>query len=392
MSARKALLRLFDERIQDAGIEVHCNPRSYSLGRKEGPATAIRVHRERFFPRVLAYGNLGMGEAFIDRDFTVERGSLAELLTILLRNGVGEDFARRPTLVLRALLIRLRNLFTGAQRSVRAHYDAGPDLFAAFLDPTLTYSCGYALSPDDSLEQLQQQKLDRICRKLRLDSDSRLLDIGCGFGGLLIHAATHYGARGVGVTLSHDQHRIAQERIAEAGLADRLSVRLDDFANIAGPFNRVASVGMIEHLRLARYREFFRYISRVLTADGIGLVHGISRSTRRNQQDPFIQKYVFPRSNTPSLTELADPIERSGLAIVDADNIGPHYAPTLRAWLDRFLQNRGRLDPARYDQRFLRMWEYYLACGVAAAEASDGALYQVLFTKDYPSKRWLSRV
>jgi cyclopropane-fatty-acyl-phospholipid synthase len=392
MSARNALLRLFEERLDDVRIEVRCNPHTFTLGRGVDTVAAIRVHDERFFDRVLGYGNLGMGEAFIDGDFTVEQGTLTGFLTALLRNRVGEGFERRPALVLRALAVRVRNLFAGAPRSVRAHYDLGPDLFESFLDSTLTYSCGYAVSEADTLEQLQQQKLERICRKLRLNETSRLLDIGCGFGGLLLHAARRFGVRGIGVTLSHDQYRIASERIAAAGLSDRIEIRLADFAEIPGPFNRVVSVGMIEHLRIARYGAYFRYIANVLDRDGIGLVHGIARTTERNVQDPFIQKYIFPRSNTPSLSEVARPLERNGLAIVDVDNVGPHYAPTLRAWRDRFLGNRHTLEPARYDLAFQRMWEYYLSCGVAAAEASDAAVYQVLFTNDYPSPRWARRV
>lgn len=393
MSARDAFLRLLDERLRDAHAVFRLDRGDFRVGAATAPCIAtLRVHRPRFFSRVLGYGNLGMGEAFIDGDFTVEQGALTGFLTALLRNRVGEGLERQPAFLLRAAGIRLRNLVAGAPRSVRAHYDLGVELFESFLDSSLTYSCGYALTPGDTLEQLQWQKLDRICRKLRLEPGRRLLDIGCGFGGLLIHAATHHGVTGVGVTLSRDQHRVAQQRIAAAGLADRLTVRLADFAEIEGPFDRIVSVGMIEHLRPARYLGYFRHIASSLASDGVGLVHGIGRTTERNVQDAFIQKYVFPRSNTPSLSELALPLEQSGLAIVDADNVGPHYAPTLRAWLDRFLQNRARLDQKLYDPYFQRMWEYYLACGLAAAVASDAAVFQVLFTKDYPAQRWSHRV
>lgn len=393
MSARDALLRLFDQRLRDAHAVFRLDGQGLRVGPVAAPCiAAIRVHRPRFFSRVLGHGNLGMGEAFIDGDFEVEQGTLTDFLAALLRNRVGEGLDRTPSFLLRAAAIRLRNLVSGAPRSVRAHYDLGIELFESFLDSSLTYSCGYALTGQDSLEQLQFQKLDRICRKLRLEPGRRLLDIGCGFGGLLIHAARHHGVTGVGVTLSRDQFSVAQNRIAAAGLADRLTVRLVDFAQIEDQFDRIVSVGMIEHLRPARYRRYFRHIAALLKPDGVGLVHGIGRTTARNEQDAFIQKYVFPRSNTPSLSELAVPLEKSGLAIVDVDNVGPHYAPTLRAWLERFIENRGRLDKKRYDPFFQRMWEYYLACGLAAAVASDAAVFQVLFTKDYPSQRWSTRI
>jgi cyclopropane-fatty-acyl-phospholipid synthase len=394
LGAREALTGLFNQNITDARILLRTPAGDIPVGRDDGrqPDVTVRVHRERFFSRVLGYGNLGMGEAFIDGDFDIEQGSLPEFLTILLRNRVGDGIERRPLLLARAALIRLRGLVAGAPRSVRAHYDLGPDLFRSFLDDSLSYSCGYALTPGDSLEQLQRQKLDRICRKLRLAPGMRVLDIGCGFGGLLIHAATHHGVQGVGVTLSHDQRDLAMARIAAAGLADRLSVRLCDYAEVSESFDRVVSVGMVEHLRASRYGDYFRHIARALSADGIGLVHGISRTTARNSHDPFIQKYVFPRSSTPSLSELAGRIERCGMAIVDVENIGPHYAPTLRAWLERFLRNRDGLDHRRYDLPFQRMWEYYLSCGTAAAVASDGAVFQVLFTKKYPSDSWCHRV
>ena len=276
--------------------------------------------------------------------------------------------------------------------NVQRHYDAGDELFAAFLDPTMTYSCGYMASPDDSLEKMQRNKFERICRKLELRPGDRLLDIGCGFGGLLIHAATHHCAHGVGVTNSRRHCARGQENVARAGLADRIEIRSDDFTRVTERFDRVVSVGMMEHVPRREYAAYFAAIARVLAPDERGLVHTIGCAGSTNDHDPFIQKYIFPGSGQPRLSEIAGGLERERLAILDVENIVRHHGHTILRWLANFRRNRGSLDPARHDDRLCRMFEYYFHCGIAAAFAAESAVFQVLFAADAAAPMRLHRV
>lgn len=390
-AAGRFLVDLLDRFLVGGRVCFRIGESEISAGPPGGSETVLRVQDPGFFARVVRYGNLGLGEAFMNGEFTVEEGELHEFLTACLRSRFEERFRRDVRLVARALYHRTRALLEGTTRNVREHYDIGEDLFETFLDGSMSYSCGYVRSPADDLETLQVAKMDRICRKLRLRSEDRLLDIGCGFGGLLIFAAREHGIRGTGVTLSRLHAESASRRVAEAGLADRIEIRLADFGAITGAYERVVSVGMLEHVPRRRYRAYFRTIARSLVPDGLGLVHAIGCNAARNRHDPFIQRYVFPGSNQPRLSEIAGGLERAGLAVLDVENIAQHYAYTILGWLDRFRANRGSLA-GRYEESFLRMWEYYLHCGIAAGFASDGAVYQTLFAADPSARPPLTRV
>jgi cyclopropane-fatty-acyl-phospholipid synthase len=384
---------LLDRCLVDASIAFRTPITSRIAGRgPDAPTIAVTVRHERVFERTLALGNLGLAEAYMDRDFEVEEGTLADLLTVLLRNRLDERVGDHPRLALRIALVRVRNLIRGGRRNVRAHYDQGDDLFECFLDASMTYSCGYAVAESDELEALQWNKLDRICRKLRLISGMRLLDIGCGFGGLLIHAARHYGVNGVGVTNSAAHREGASRRIHAAGLGDRVTIMEADFSRISGRFDRVASVGMLEHVPPRRYAAYFGAIAKHLEPRGLGLVHAIGCNAPRNVHDPFTQAYVFPDSHQPRLSDIARHLETNRLPILDVENIVRHYGYTVAHWLRRFQANQATLDPVKYDARFRRMWEYYLSCGIAAAAASESAVYQVLFTNDCTLDLPLARV
>ena len=391
--ARRTFLSLLDGHLAAGRVTFRVGGERIDVGGGSASAAVVRVHRERFFERVLDQGNLGLGEAYMDGDWEVEEGSLEGLLETFLRARLDGRLAGDRRVVLMVLGLQLTNRFRPRQWShVQRHYDLGDDLFELFLDDALTYSCGYQISPDDSLEALQRQKFDRICHKLELKPGDRLLDIGCGFGGLLIHAARHFGISGVGITTSRRHATKGGERIAAAGLSGRLSIELRDHRTVEGRFDKVVSVGMIEHLPRREYGRYFGRIAAVLAPNGKGLVHGIGCNADRNRHDPFIQKYIFPGSGQPKLSVLAAACEKNGLAVLDVENMIRHYAETSRRWLARFRENSGRLDPARYDAAFRRMWEYYLACCVAGATASDGALYQILFARDYATTMPLHRV
>lgn len=391
--ARRVFLDALSEHLAGARIVFRTEDGRHEVGRGEDVTAVVRVHRERFFERALAQGNLGLGEAFMDGDWEVEQGTLEGLLEALLRARLDKKLAGNPGVALKVLALQLLNGLRGRQWAhVQRHYDVGDDLFELFLDRSLVYSCAYLVKEDDSIETMQVQKLDRICRKLDLRPGERLLDIGCGFGGLLIHAASRFGVAGVGITTSARHAAKGMDRVRAAGLDGRVTLELRDHRTVEGRFDKVVSVGMMEHLPRGEYARYFERIAAVLAPEGRGLVHTIGCNAARNRHDPFIQKYVFPGSGQPKLSEMAADCERHGLAILDVENMVRHYAHTARRWLDRFRERAHLLDPKRYDASFRRMWKYYLCCCIAGARASDGALYQVLFARDYAAEMPLHRV
>ena len=388
---RHPVLRLLADHMREGRIRFIVGDETIVLGpgRAGERNVTVRVLRERMFRAIAAAGNLGLGEAYMDGDFEVEVGTLEDFVAILLRNRLDEAIKTDPMVLLRVLLQRAQAVLRGKRDNIHRHYDLGNDLFESFLDSSLTYSCGYAHTIDDDVDQLQRQKLDRICQKLRLRRDETLLDIGCGFGGLLLHAAQNYGIRGKGITISDEQYKLGNARIREAGLDNRIQIVSEDFTRGSGQYDKVVSVGMMEHVPRKEYGAYFRQIRARLREGGLGLVHALGCNAARNVHDPFIQKYVFPASNQPRLSEIARGLERNKLAILDVENMIRHYALTGRRWLERFEQNASRLDASKYDERFKRMWRYYFACGIAATDnGSDTALYQVLFTTyraDHPT-------
>lgn len=393
----RLFFELVDRFVVDASLEFLLGERRVRLGgnKDSAPAAVVRIRNPRFFKRVLAYGNLGMGEAFMDRDFEMEEGSLTEFLTVLVRNRLDRRLAEALNLSLagRLLWIRLINRLRGRGGNIATHYDNEDDsLFETFLDPRLVYSCGYVTDPRSGIEQFQLDKLKRVCDKLRLEPGERLVDIGCGYGGLLIYAAQTYGVSGKGITLGRRHYERATANVAAAGLADRIEIELLPYEKLAGSFDKLVSLGMMEHLRRSEYRRFIDVVSRLLTEKGMGLFQYIGCTGPKNDNDPFIQKYILPGSNQPKLSEFVAELEDHDMAVLDVENLVRHYAFTLKEWTRSFERNSPRLDANLFDDRFKRMWQYYLECAAAAAFASAGALYQILFARNYPLPMPLRRV
>ena len=259
------------------------------------------------------------------------------------------------------------------------HYDLTVDFYRLFLDEDLQYSCAFFERPDASLEEAQIAKKRRLIDKLVLSPEQRTLDIGCGWGGLGLSLAER-GARVTGVTLSTEQHRTANERGAARGMSDRAEFRLQDYRDLNGPFDRIISVGMFEHVGQPNYQEYFDTVARLLTDDGVAVIHSIGRKSPPSRTQPWMRKYIFPGGYIPALSEVLPAIERSGLWVADMEVLRLHYAETLRHWRRRFLARRDEAL-AMYDERFCRMWEFYLASSEVAFRELGHMVFQLQITK-----------
>lgn len=363
--------------LQNEPLVFLCDDRDYRFGAGISPIV-VRINSPDVFRAILTQGNLGLGEAYVDQKVDIVQGSLESFLVSLARAEVPKYVRLTPTTALKLAGLHLRNFVRGRYRNVQHAYDIGEELFENFLDPAMTYSCGYLAEATDTLAQMQINKYDRICRKLRIQPGDRVLDIGCGFGGLLIHAAERFGARCTGITIAHHHRRRAEANVAAKGLSDRVEILFASHKHLPGTFEKIVSVGMIEHLTKHDMPVFIRNIKRALVDDGMALLHTVGCGTRRNTHDPYIQKYILPRTRTPKLSEMARLLERHDLVVHDVENIVRHYGPTLHFWNENFQKNYAKLDHSKYTAAFKRMWEYYFCCCVAAANVSEATVFQIL--------------
>ncbi len=336
----------------------------------------IRILDPAVYRRVMVSGSLGFGEAYMDGLWEVER--LDEFFHRLLRIDAEERFVglARLRLIGESLRHRVFNL-QSVRRAFQVgerHYDIGNDVFTAMLDSTMSYSCGWWAHADD-VEQAQRDKLDLICRKLDLKPGERLLEIGCGWGGLARHAAQHYGVEVTGITVSREQRALALERCR--GLPVR--IELMDYREIDGRYDKVVSVGMFEHVGPKNYDVYFDTVHRVLTGEGLFLLHTIGNHVTATRCDPWIDRYIFPNGRLPSARQLTDSLEGRFL-IEDWHNFGQDYDRTLMAWWTRFDAAWPRLA-GKYDERFRRMWRYYLMCSAGFFRARQGQLWQLVLSK-----------
>ena len=346
----------------------------------------------RFATRAAEWGilldpELKFGESYMNGTFVVERGSIADVLAIMLGQNSDVPHWARPQGLLRFLNRRLQqfNPRRRARNNVAHHYDLDGRLYSLFLDADRQYSCGYFESPEQSLDDAQIAKKRHLAAKLLLARDRhkrdlRVLDIGCGWGGLGLYLAEVAGADVTGVTLSQEQHAIANERAAEKGLAERARFNLQDYRDVAGPFDRIVSVGMFEHVGINHYDTFFRKSAQLLADDGVMVLHSIGRSEGPNATSPWIAKYIFPGGYIPSLSEVLPHIEKAGLLVTDMEILRLHYAETLKQWRDRFLAHCEQVERI-YDRRFVRMWEFYLAASEMSFREQDLMVFQVQLTK-----------
>ncbi|MBI1213482.1 MAG: methyltransferase domain-containing protein [Alphaproteobacteria bacterium] len=343
---------------------VDVGARRYSFGDATAKPVVVRLHDSGVARALLADPYLALGEAYMNGRLTLESGSIADLLELIARNfgtGFGNDYWEVLARV-RYWMRRLtqRNHRSRAERNAAHHYDLSGQLYDLFLDADKQYSCAFYESPNDTLETAQLNKKRRIAAKLVLKPGQRVLDIGSGWGGLGLHLAAAHNVDVTGVTLSREQLRVADARAEESEHCDRLHFRLQDYRDVSEKFDRIVSAGMFEHVGVGHFQEFFRKVSDLLTDDGIALVHSIGRSDGPGATNPWIAKYIFPGGYTPALSEVLPAAERAGLIVTDVEILRLHYAYTLAEWRRRFVANWERAREL-YDERFCRMWEFYLA-------------------------------
>ena len=354
-------------------------------GSKDGPSITMRIHDKAVQRRLSFNPSLTLGEAFVDGQITVENGDIYDLLEVITLNlGQGDDqpAIQRWLDALRKAKRRLTqyNPIGKARKNVAHHYDLSETLYAMFLDTDWQYSCAYYMSETDNLERAQDNKKRHIAAKLLLEPGHKVLDIGSGWGGLALYLAQTSGADVTGITLSTEQQKIAQDRAAEAGLSDRVRFRLQDYRDETRKYDRIVSVGMFEHVGIGHYREFFEKIRDLLTDDGVALLHTIGRAAGPASTNPWIAKYIFPGGYNPAMSEIIPFIEPTGMFITDIEVLRLHYAKTLRDWRRRFNANRDKVREV-YDERFCRMWEYYLAGAETAFRYTGQVNFQIQLAK-----------
>ncbi len=357
---------------------------TFTVGDGTGAPAAIRFTTAAAQRGVIADPELRFGEAFMDGGVVVERGTIADVLAIVLAQkwpSSGPDWARLQW-VIRYLQRHLHqfNPRSRAQRNVAHHYDLDGRLYSLFLDADQQYSCAYFERPDQSLDDAQLAKKRHIAAKLLIEPGTRVLDIGCGWGGLALYLAETCGAQVTGITLSQEQLARAQQRAAERDLSDLIEFRLQDYRDVPEKFERIASVGMFEHVGVGFYDTFFRRCAALLADDGVMLLHSIGRSEGPGVTNPWIAKYIFPGGYSPALSEVVQAVERAGLLITDVEILPLHYAETLKAWRERFLAHREEAERV-YDPRFVRMWEFYLAASEMAFREQDMMVMQIQIAK-----------
>lgn len=359
---------------------------AHRYGDGSGPPVRVTLHGNDIVRRLLLNADLAAGEGYMDGLLTIEGDDLYAFMSMIKNmNGKGRNPAlRRFVKGLRRLKRRIAqyNPAPKAQKNVAHHYDLSGELYDLFLDPDKQYSCAYFRNPGASLEQAQTDKKAHIARKLLIEPGMRVLDIGCGWGGMGLTLAREYGAQVVGVTLSKEQHAVATRRAQETGLADRVDFRIQDYREVTGRFDRIVSVGMFEHVGVPHYHEYFAKVRELLTDEGVALIHTIGRMSPPGATNPWIAKYIFPGGYVPAMSEVVTVAEKEALMVTDVEVLRLHYAETLKHWHERFVTN---MDRAReiYDDRFCRMWRFYLVAAEMGFREGHQAVFQFQLARQH---------
>ena len=353
----KSFVRVGTLKVIDAGGNVHV------FSGEPGPNVTMRLSDKSLYHKLVINPELNAGEAYMDGRMTFEDSTLRDFLTLfsINRNSLKSYPVQRILRWVSRQFKRFQqaNPIGKAQQNVAHHYNLGNDFYRLFLDEGMQYSCAYFLSDDDTLEQAQRNKLRLLAAKLDLSPGLRVLDIGCGWGELALYLAALVDVEVVGVTLSSAQYESAQSRAQSAGMGDRVRFELKDYREVEGRFDRIVSVGMFEHVGVRHYGEFFAKINELIADGGIALIHSIGHMSPPGTASPWLRKYIFPGAYSPALSEVFDAVEQNRLWVTDLEILRLHYANTLAHWSRRFESNRDEIE-AMYDEKFARMWEFYL--------------------------------
>ena len=372
--------------IKDDGFElIDANSKSYLIGKpkKENPIR-FKILDKTLHWKLLINPDLYLGEGYTDGSIVIENGTLTEFLDIAIKN-IGRDSANSITNALDKFRRMYRyitnfNLIGKSKQNVAHHYDLSNKFYDLFLDEKRQYSCAYFKNEDDTLEVAQNNKIDHIIKKLNLKPNHKVLDVGCGWGTLALDIAKKTQCEVVGITLSKNQLEYAQQKAREMNLENQVEFRLEDYRQLSEKFDRVVSVGMFEHVGRKFYSKYFNKVFDFLNEDGVALIHTIGSINPPRGPQPWITKYIFPGGYTPSLSEVSLPIEKSGLIISDLEVLRAHYAHTIRNWKDRFMSKKEQVLEM-FDEKFFRMWEFYLVGCEMSFKWSDQVVFQFQLTR-----------
>ena len=342
------------------------------------PKTTMIIKSAKVPQQIFSKGFLGFGEAYVSGDLEVE-GDFQELLRLGFVVQFDEkNFLLREKMQLLPFYLKTMGTVGKAGRNIAHHYDLTPEFYSLFLDESLTYSCGYFKNENDSLDKAQRNKYDHIAGKLMLSPGETLVDIGCGWGGMLLHSTREYGTRGVGITLSTNQGRYVSRRIQDLGLGDRIEVKLQDYRHLTGKFDKFVSIGMFEHVGKRFIPVYMKKTAELLKKGGIGLLHTIAKEVE-SATDAWTLRYIFPGGYLPSLAETLREMGRAGLCVLDIEGLRLHYGRTIDCWIANFERNAGKIREM-FNERFVRMWRLYLNASSAAFKYDGTRVYQILFS------------
>jgi len=386
MNLTKFLKNLFKK---DGFILIDANSKKYIIGKpeKKNPIT-LKLLDKKLHYKLLLFPDLFFGEAYTNGSIIIENGSITDFLELAFKN-----IGRGETNIFNKIINKIRgnyrfitnfNLINRSKNNVAHHYDISEKLYDLFLDEKRQYSCAYFKNNNDSLEAAQNNKIDHIIKKLNLKPNQKILDIGSGWGTLAIEIAKKSQCEVLGITLSENQYEYSKKKAEELNLENQVRFKLIDYRQLDEKFDRIVSVGMFEHVGRKFYKKYFNTVAKLLNENGVALIHTIGSVNTPRDPHPWITKYIFPGGYTPSLSEVARPIENSGLVLSDVEVLRMHYSHTLRHWKERFLSKKDQVLQM-FDERFFRMWEFYLAGCEMAFKWGDQVVFQFQLTKDFTS-------
>ena len=370
---------------QDGFLLEDANSKEHIIGKpKSENPIKMKIHDKKLHYKLLLYPDLYFGEAYTDGKITFKNGNISDFLDLALKN-IGREKTNTASEFINTIRGSYRyltnfNFIKKSKMNVAHHYDISDELYFLFLDPLKQYSCAYFKNNTDSLEEAQKNKINHIIKKLNIKENSRILDIGSGWGHLSMEIAKQAKCQVTGITLSKNQYEYSNQKVKELNLGNQVQFRMMDYREVKEKYDRVVSVGMFEHVGRKFYKTFFNKVSEILKDDGVALLHTIGSVNSPRNPQPWITRYIFPGGYTPSLSEVAGPIEKSGLILSDLEVLRMHYAYTLKNWKDRFAKNKEKVLKM-FDERFFRMFEFYLSSCEMAFRHGDQVVYQLQLTK-----------